>query len=1050
MTPSRPIAVRRAYRLGALLWVVITVDGASLGRAQDVACEARAEARVLREEKQAEPALALLDALPPLGTGNVALGVTLGLDRAELLLDLWRVDEAAATTTGAETLLGASGGLPGSCGEPDEESSTRALEIRARTLRVKGDYGAASSPWRAALAARRGQSPPNPAGLAQMLVLGAELAWLAGDADEAERMFAEIAALAAESPQLDLLVSRALSGLGLVAETRGELPRAEDFYRRALDAVRFTRGDAHPAAAGRWISIGNLAVLREDLLTADAAYEQAAAILEPLTDRSLASDKATLALNRGSLDARLGRVDSAREQLQRARELWTETRGPDHPHLAWVSESLADLLADAGRLEEAGTALADAQARRQRGMPGSPITVLTTARLAALRAREGKYAEARALLRRVDTDALRMAPAGRFFQANLAGRRAEVFETLGDLETAARLRAEVEVLLERQLPAGHPGVADALGQRARLAWRMGRRRLALRWAMSAWQAQRRVVAQTIHALPESDALRYVERTRELRDLVLCAAAGSATGALSRAATDEIMRTLAASRGLSSGGLQARGRSTSAAGDEEVRTAQRRYAALLWQQVGSATDDYAAELRRARGALETVERREIRGAAPAERGAQASDAWAALAPGEALVSFGRYRCPATGAASTDTGDGYLAFVRTRVGAARTVRFPDAPALDRAVDDWYASITAAIHAPPTEAQDEEVDARGRALTKALWAPLAAAIGTAERVFIVPDGKLHSVSWYALPTMPGSYLVDAPRQVHVLTAESDLLLPTVHDAPSRESSVVVMADPQLQDAEKRADASALRSACQFVDPLRLPRLGEARAEARQVEELARATERPVLLATGLDASEGWLRAHASRASILHLAAHGGVLSPESCREPLGTAAEPAAARVRSLWAEAVRARPLLRSGLLLAGAAGYTPLDAPGSEDDGVLVAEEAARLDLHGADWVVLSACSTRRGPVVDAEGALGLHRAFHSAGARTVIASLWDVQDAPARRFMQALYTARLRDGKSTAHAMRDAQRAVLAELRANGRSTHPVQWAAFVASGDWR
>jgi CHAT domain-containing protein len=143
-------------------------------------------------------------------------------------------------------------------------------------------------------------------------------------------------------------------------------------------------------------------------------------------------------------------------------------------------------------------------------------------------------------------------------------------------------------------------------------------------------------------------------------------------------------------------------------------------------------------------------------------------------------------------------------------------------------------------------------------------------------------------------------------------------------------------------------------------------------------------------------------------------------------------------------------MRSGLLLTGAAGYTPLDAPGTEDDGVLVAEEAARLDLRGADWVVLSACSTRRGPVVDAEGALGLHRAFHAAGARTVIASLWDVQDAPARRFMSALYDARLRQKRSTAEAMRDAQRAVLNELRASGRSTHPVQWAAFVASGDWR
>ena len=272
-----------------------------------------------------------------------------------------------------------------------------------------------------------------------------------------------------------------------------------------------------------------------------------------------------------------------------------------------------------------------------------------------------------------------------------------------------------------------------------------------------------------------------------------------------------------------------------------------------------------------------------------------------------------------------------------------------------------------------------------------------------------------------------------------------------------MVVLADPlvarastAVADAALGAETRLLRSACRFVDPQRLPRLDEAVDEARDVQRQASAADRPVQLATGAAASESWLRDHAPGASILHLAAHGGLLSPESCREPTGAAEEPAAARVRTLWEEAVRARPLMRSGLLLTGAAGFTPLDAPGTNDDGVLVAEEAARLDLRGADWVVLSACSTRRGPVVDAEGSLGLHRAFHSAGARTVIASLWDVQDAPARRFMRALYAARLGEGRTTADAMRQAERSVLEELRRSGRSTHPVQWAAFVASGDWR
>jgi CHAT domain-containing protein/tetratricopeptide (TPR) repeat protein len=1045
--------VTRRRRLGSLViganLVVMAGLTATVVAAPSVAdaglADALRRARDLRDARAVEEAHHVLSAALA-GLGTAALEAEGGLadallHLADLDLDLWRVDAASERLAEAERRRQSA---PSGATSP-LDGVTRSLEVRARIARVKGDYVEALRLWEQALTERRRSPVPDAPRLLQALAATAEAHWFNGGAAQAEALFAEALALAEALPGPDqVAIGRALKDVGLLAETRGDLEAAEAAYRRSLELIRDAWGSKHPALAPRWISVGNLAVLREDLLTADAAYEEAASILDPLMDRSLASDKAALALNWGALDARLGRADRAREQLERARSLWTETRGPDHPHLAWVSESVADVLADAGRLEEAGEALADARARRDRSTPGAPVAILTTARLAALRAQAGHSDEARAFLRVAESQARRLRKSGPFFEAHFSARRAEAYEALGDLSSAARFRARAETLLARQLRPDHPGVADARGQRARVAWRSGQRRLALRLAADAWRARREALSETAASLPESDALTYVEQSREFRDLMLCAAAG-APGTLSPSDVVAMQDELGASRAIvSAGGARSPSRPPTDEPDS-LRTARRRYATLVWQPVATLAADYAEMLARAQRDL-AVERRLARAAGASAREENSQVRRPVLGPHDALVSFGRYRCPATRGASPDAG--YLASVRVGRGQVRVVRFLDGAALDRAIDDWYAAITAAVHAPPTEAQDEEVDARGRVLTKALWAPLAAAVGPAERVFIVPDGKLHSVSWYALPTTPGSYLIDEPRVLHVLTAESDLNLPAADE--SRERSVVVMADPQLESAAQTADASALRAACRFVDPLRLPRLGEARAEARQLEALARAAGRPVLLATGEAASEGWLRAHAPRAGILHLAAHGGVLSPESCREPAATAAEPAAARVRSLWAEAVRARPLMRSGLLLTGAARFTPLDAPGSDDDGVLVAEEAARLDLRGAQWVVLSACSTRRGPVVDAEGALGLHRAFHRAGARTVIASLWDVQDAPARRFMDALYGARLRGGRSTADAMRDAERAVLAQLRKDGRSTHPVQWAAFVASGDWR
>jgi CHAT domain-containing protein len=143
-----------------------------------------------------------------------------------------------------------------------------------------------------------------------------------------------------------------------------------------------------------------------------------------------------------------------------------------------------------------------------------------------------------------------------------------------------------------------------------------------------------------------------------------------------------------------------------------------------------------------------------------------------------------------------------------------------------------------------------------------------------------------------------------------------------------------------------------------------------------------------------------------------------------------------------------PLLRSGLALAGA-DQRDQAGPG-EDDGILTAEEIAALDLSGVEWAVLSACDTGVGEVRAGEGVFGLRRAFQIAGARTLIMSLWSVDDESTREWMTALYEARLRDGLSTAESVRQASLGVLEARRKAGESAHPFYWAAFVAAGDWR
>jgi CHAT domain-containing protein len=143
-----------------------------------------------------------------------------------------------------------------------------------------------------------------------------------------------------------------------------------------------------------------------------------------------------------------------------------------------------------------------------------------------------------------------------------------------------------------------------------------------------------------------------------------------------------------------------------------------------------------------------------------------------------------------------------------------------------------------------------------------------------------------------------------------------------------------------------------------------------------------------------------------------------------------------------------PLLLSGLALAGA-NRRQTAAP-DEDDGILTAEEVASLDLGGVEWAVLSACDTGVGQIKTGEGVFGLRRAFQVAGARTVIMSLWSVDDQATRVWMRALYEGRFQKGLTTADAMHAASATVLQARRARGQSTNPFYWAAFVAVGSWK
>lgn len=368
----------------------------------------------------------------------------------------------------------------------------------------------------------------------------------------------------------------------------------------------------------------------------------------------------------------------------------------------------------------------------------------------------------------------------------------------------------------------------------------------------------------------------------------------------------------------------------------------------------------------------------------------------------------------------------------------------------------------------------------LASLLWRPLFEAAPNAKKVYFSADGELNNYPVEYIPDYTGTGLVSDNREIYRLSSTREL---TLHRDTAAVNSAVLYggllynSDESSMLAEQEKYGISYRDFDYATRDTYLPALrngvGELPATKEEVmiidSTLAKA-EIPDKLYIGILGTEASFKAlSGAKTDLLHVATHGFYWTEDEANMMKQYSF------LNSISNSSEEDLALARSGLLLAGANNVlTGKSIPEGVDDGVLTAREVSALDLRGLDLVVLSACQTGLGEITG-DGVLGLQRGFKKAGAKTLLMSLWKVDDNATRMLMTGFYS-NLVAGMSKTEALSAAQRHLreyeatitvksngnltpsqIRRLKMQGKSvgqqtevkrvkpySHPKYWSAFI------
>lgn len=863
------------------------------------------------------------------------------------------------------------------------------------------------------------------------------------------------------------LTAESMRVLAMVLRRTGDDEEAEGLLREAVRILEQSLGPEHPQTGS---TLNTLAIQVRDqgeYTEARGFFERALAAFETSLD-PLDPRIAGVLNNLAAVYRELGDFSEAERCLKRSLAIREQRYGADHPAVAQSLGNLASVLVEAERSAEAVPLLERALVIKERAYGRlSEQYAVTLANLGRACRATGDLGRAeRSLEEAVAIFEEQLGPEGPIVADQLLNL-AMVKHDKGDFDEA---REDILRSIEIRRAAGgesHPHNGRSYYNLARVEADAGHPDAAMVAALDAEALGREHLRLTARGLTENEAIGFDQYTRNRLDLLI------AYSLRWPQYTSRVWDALIRSRGLVLNELVAR-RQAAASDDpdvvallEELTEAAERLAKLSVRGKGKATTQaYREELAAARREVERLERALGDASAAFRDDLRRSqigfdEVSEALPPGAALVGFIRRSIfpDPVGTRTPDTFD-YMALVLAPGASAPTpVVLGPAPEVDALIHEWRRAAVGPGLVTAEHSADETIyRTAGEALRLRIWDPLLPLLGSAKTVFVVPDGEIGLVNLATLPSRGSTYLIETGPLIHMLDDERDLVAPPGVGLNER-STLLALGDPDFDwngEATGSSGGSAasrirgISGECVNLDEVVFRSLPLTAAETETIVGIWRRHHRNAVRLTGAQATETELKKLATGNAVLHLATHGFVLG-DRCEA--GSVAGRgigglAPSRRDTAEFEEPPADLLGVAGLALAGA--NHRREAMPNEDDGVITAMEIAYLDLNGVDWAVLSACDSGVGESISGEGVFGFRRAFRVAGARTVIMSLWPVEDEATLVWMESLYQGRLQEGMTTAESVRHASLEVLRSWRDKGLSSHPFYWGAFIAAGDWR